>query len=203
MSFVFPTLAYPSAGPGWPVKKTPAYRTIRQMPANFRGENRISLTTYPVWKFELEFASLRGDFSQLSSGLAALAGFMGQVQGSFQPWLFTDPYDNAVTNMQFGTGDGVTTAFQLTRTVGGMLDLIQNLNGTPTIKVSGGTVTPLSISSTGLVTLSSAPASLAPITWTGSFYFRCVFDADEWDELQEFLNGYWELPSLKFTSILL
>jgi hypothetical protein len=200
---IFPTFTATNGGPAWPVKKTPSFRTIVQIPANNRGENRISLTPYPIWKFELDFELLKGDYATASSALQTLAGFMGSVQGSYQNWLYSDPYDNAVTAMNFGTGDGATKTFQLTRTIGGMVDLIQNLNGTPTIYVSGSPVTPASISPTGLVTFTSAPANAAPITWTGSFYFLCRFEEDEWADLQEFLSQRWELSSLKFRSVLL
>jgi hypothetical protein len=200
---IFPTITPSQGGPTWPARKTPSFKTIVQVPANTRGENRISLTPYPIWKFELDFNYLSGDFSQVSSALAALVGFLGSVQGSYQPWLYSDPYDNSVSVMSFGTGDGVTTAFQITRNVGGMLDLIQNLNGTPTIQVAGSTVTPASISATGLVTFTTAPAAGANITWTGNFYFLCRFEEDEWSDLQEFLYRYWELSSLKFRSVLL
>jgi hypothetical protein len=204
MSFpIFPTFASNAGAIAWPVKKTPSFRTIVQTPANNRGENRISLTPFPIWKFELEFSMLTGDWSQPTSALATLAGFLGSLQGSYLPFLYSDPYDNNVLVMSFGTGNGSTTAFQLTRTVNGMVDLIQNLNGTPTIQVAGVTTTPLSISPTGLVTFSSAPANGANITWTGSFYFLCRLEEDEWTDLEEFLYQLWEFRSLKFRSVLL
>jgi hypothetical protein len=205
-SLVFPVPAnLKQGGVGWPVKKAPLFRTIVQTPASMRGENRIALMPYPIWMFELSLEFIRGDFSaaQAASFLQSLVGFFMAVQGQFQDWLYSDPYDNSVTNMQFGVGDGATTAFQIVRTIGGASDLIQNLSGTPTIKVNNVTTTPASIGSTGLVTFSSAPASLATITWTGSFYFRCRFLDDTWADLEEFMNLFWSLSTLKFKSVLL
>ena len=139
-NLIFPTFTPNLGGPTWPVKKTPSFKTIIQTPANNRGENRISLTPFPIWKFELDFNYLSGDFSQNASALAQLAGFFGKVGGAAQDWLYSDPYDNSVPSSSpsiFGYGDGSTLQFPLVRQVGGMNDLIQNLNGNPTIYVNG------------------------------------------------------------------
>ena len=124
-----------------PFKKTPVNRTIVQTPANFRGENRISLTPYPVWKYELDLAWMRGDFStaQVSSVFQQIVGFYGKAQGRNLDWLFNDSNDNnvAIASGLFGIGDGSTTQFQLQRQIGGMRDIIQNLNGNPSIYDGG------------------------------------------------------------------
>ena len=70
-----------------------------------------------------------------------------------------------------------------------------NLNGTPNIYVNGTLTTPSLISSTGLVTFSSAPANLATITWTGNFYYRCRFTMDSAD-FTLFMKDLWALKKL-------
>lgn len=202
-SLVFPAPAPKQFAFGWPVRKTPVWKTIIQTPASARGEVRIPLQTWPRWQFEMDVTLLTGDASLPSSYFATLVGFFNQVQGKAGDWLYSDPYDNAVAGMQFGVGDGATTAFQLTRTLGGFADIIQNLNGTPAIYVNGTPTTPLSISATGLVTFSSAPANGASLTWTGSFYYRCRFNDDSLDSLQEDLFQFWSLNGLKFISVIL
>lgn len=212
-SLVFPAPAPPSWAIGWPIKKTPAYSTIVRTPASGRGEVRVALQQWPRWQFEVDVAYLRGDLNTGGSWLQQVIGFYGAVRGAADDWLYYDPYDNAVEGSRFGVGDGATTEFQLQREIlpagiagpfpYGALDVIQNLNGTPTIYVAGTATTPGSISSTGLITFSAAPASGASLTWSGSFYFRCRFMDDSLSSLQEDLYQLWSLKGLRFESVIL
>ncbi|MDE2102350.1 MAG: DUF2460 domain-containing protein [Patescibacteria group bacterium] len=206
-SLVFPSRTPQSLGFAWPVKKTPVFATLVQPTVSGRGEVRVGLTPYPRWQFELDVSYLRGDFGQPSSYFEKLLGFYFSVQGKLDDWLFTDPYDNAISGQQFGTGDGATTAFQITRNFAGTsgIDIVQNLNGAPTIKVNGTTLTAgtdYALGSTGVVTFASAPASSAVITWDGSYYFRCRFNDDSLS-LQEDLYQVWSVSGLKFISVIL
>jgi uncharacterized protein (TIGR02217 family) len=79
----------------------------------------------------------------------------------------------------FGTGDGVTTVFQLVRSFGGFVEPVFALSGTPTIKVAGTGVGSFSVDNYGNVTFASAPANGAALTWTGQFLYYCRFDSDE------------------------
>lgn len=204
MSLIFPTLSAPNAAFGWPVRKTPQYRTIVQTPVSGRGELRLAQARYPRWLFELDVAYLTGDFSTGSSAFAALIDFYMAAQGMASDFLFTDPNDNAVAGQNFGIGDGTTTTFQLTRSIAGAgVDIVQNVKGTPTIEVAGTPTTPASIGSTGIVSFSEPPASGAALTWTGNFYFRCRFDDDSQSSLQEDLYQLWSLSGLKFRSVIL
>jgi hypothetical protein len=141
-NLVFPISAIQRNGVfAWPVKKTPSFKTIVQTPASNRGELRLSLTPYPIWKFEYGYEFLRGDYQALASAFQNLLGFFGQVGGQSQDWLFPDAYDNAVVQASgvFGYGDGATTQYQLQRQVGKMNDIIQNVNWatTPNVYVGG------------------------------------------------------------------
>jgi len=129
-----------------PFKKTPSYVTNVQTPVNNRAENRVSMTPYPIWKFDLDLAFMRGDFSQAQaqSIFQTILGFYGQVGGRAQDWLYADDTDNTVaqSNGVFGFGDGTTTQFQLQRQINGLNDIVQNLNGAPSIYVGGVLQTP-------------------------------------------------------------
>jgi hypothetical protein len=201
----------------WPIKRTPKFVTLTQTPANLRGQLRISLTTFPIWKFEWDLSYLKGDETpaQYTSALATLLGFYMQVQGAYGNWLFTHPYDNqipsgtpalALNSVSGGnTGDGTTTVFMTTRQIGAGQDLIQNFNGTPTIYFNG------VAQSTGLYNLdgygnilfNSPPGNGVAVTWSGAFYYLCSFDEDEWTELAEDLWQIWSLHGLKFSTQLL
>jgi len=106
--------------------------------------------------------------------------------------------------MSFGAGDGSTKVFQLSRAFGAggftFVEPVQNLNGAPSIYVGGvlkNAGTDYTISSTGLVTFSSAPANAVALTWTGGYYYRCRFLQDELD-LSRFLQGLWEAKKVEF-----
>jgi uncharacterized protein (TIGR02217 family) len=185
------------------LKKTPNFNTSKQKTA--AGiTSAISLKPYPTWDFEFSLDSIQGQESAASSVLAQFIGTFMATAGGANLFLFTDPQDNAVSAAQFGTGNGTTTAFQLSRTINGQVDVIQNLNGTPSIYVNGTPTTPSSISTTGVVTFSSAPTSGAVLTWTGSFYFLCRFAEDTVDATRSFtINSgidQWNVEAIKFSS---
>ncbi len=189
----------------WPIKKTPVWSTIVQTPASGRAELRLPLYVYPRWQFELNFDYIKGGFQNQTSPLATFIGFWMQVKGTADDWLYDDPFDDICGNQTFGTGDANTTEFQLTRSIGGGIDIIQNLNGTPTIFVNGQYFAPsnYSISSTGLVTFNSAPADGSILSWTGKFYFRCRFNHDAYENLEQFMYQIWSLEGMKFISVIL
>ena len=163
-------------------------------------EQRAAFQAYPLWNLTLIYEFLRD--AAAYAELQTLAGFFLARQGQFDSFLFTNPGDKSVTSMAFGTGDGSTTAFQLTRAYGGggftFVEPVMNLNGAPLIYVNGvlkTAGTDYNIGSTGICTFTSAPASAAALTWSGSFYYRCRFLLDSADFTQ-FMNGLWELKKL-------
>ena len=213
---VFPTIAPPNGSFAWPVKRTPRFNTLKQMPANLRGELAISLTTFPIWDFVFDVSWLPGDETpaQSSSALQSLLGFFGLVQGSFSPWLFTHPYDNAIpsanpascTNSVNGgnAGDGTTTTFLMTRQIGALQDLIQNFNGSTSIYLNGVLqASGYTIDAYGNLTFTTPPGAGVTVEWSGAFYYLCRFDEDSWSDLQEEFYQIWTLSNLAFHSVLL
>ncbi len=113
--------------------------------------------------------------------------------GSLLPFRFKDWSDYQASDDNFGTGNGATLAFQLSKTYDPS-NILLNVPGTvvyvrpitlltvgvaPVIKVDGVTktvTTDYTISSSGLVTFVSAPANLKPLTWTGEFDVPVRFD---------------------------
>lgn len=187
---VFPSLA----GIGWNLHRRIMFNNSRPRAVSGR-EVAFSYQVYPLYEFELSYEFLRAG-SQAE--LQTIAGFFESRQGSFDSFLFTDWLDNSVTDMQFGTGDGTTTQFQLTRAFGAggstYASPVQNVNALTNIKKAGVTQTSptnYSINSTGLVTFTSPPAGGAALTWTGTFYYRCRFKDDMLD-LQNFMYQLWD-----------
>jgi uncharacterized protein (TIGR02217 family) len=111
--------------------------------------------------------------------------------GSLRPFRFRDWSDYQATNEVFGTGDGTTRAFQLTRTydpsliltgLAGSLFYVREiilLASTPVIKDNNVVTTAYTISSSGLVTFTSAPANTHQLTWSGEFDVPVRFDTDQ------------------------
>jgi uncharacterized protein (TIGR02217 family) len=109
------------------------------------------------------------------------------------PFRFKDWSDYTAEDEQFGTGDGATTAFQLVKIydpslillgIAGSTRYVRDINllapeVEAVIKIDGVTktiTTDYTISSSGLVTFTSAPASSKPLTWTGQFDVAVRFD---------------------------
>lgn len=210
---VFPGLA-------WPVTKAPHFATRVQRGTSGR-ELRVLDQPYPIWEFTLPFGVLRDqNDSRLSDTLGAgynelrtLAGFISFMQGSFQTFLFDDPTDDTVsgTGTITGTmpnGDGTTTAFQLYRQLlAGSSQLAEPVvapNSVTAVYNNGTLVSALNYSvsaATGIVTFTSAPSNGAALTWSGTFYFRCRFSADN-AEFENLAVALWRLKELKFRSVL-
>lgn len=187
------------AGLMFPVVRSPRWSTKTQTSTSGK-ETRLALWSYPIWQYTLAYDVLRSD---ANAELQTLAGFFNARQGSFDSFLFNDPDDNSVTLQTFGTGNGSTASFQLSRTFGGFLEPVQATNSAPAIYVAGvlkTLTTDYTISSTGLVTFVTAPANAAALTWTGTYYWRCRF-MDDAINLEKFMATLWDLKALKFQSI--
>ncbi|MGO9743983.1 MAG: DUF2460 domain-containing protein [Roseiarcus sp.] len=216
-NLVFPTLA----GQGWSVHKKPTWSTIVASHVSGR-EVRDQLWMNPIWEFELTFNGLDGTSNGAYGGLGAqsmqaLMGFFLQCGGQAQSFIYYDSTDYQVTAQNFGTGDGSTTSFQLTRSLGGFSEWIvapvtesskslyfQGFTVTataPLIYEAGSLVSSSNYSlDNGLVTFTTAPASGAALTWAGYFGFACRFDADTLDFEQPMTN-LWKVESVKFRSL--
>lgn len=205
---VFPSLQNPPyVSFTWPIKQTPQFNTIKQMPASGRGDIRIPTREFPLWIFEWDISYIKGDATGTNTSWQQLVNFYMAVQGGAADWLFLHPFDNGVTAQAFATGDSTTTQFSIIRTfvVGGAYDLIQNFVNPPSIYDNGTLVNPAnySIDEYGTITFTSAPATGHTLTWTGQFYYRCCFEDDQWDDLEEQLYQIWQMRQLKFRSVLL
>jgi len=133
-----------------------------------------------------------------------LISFFRMVRGKAIAFRYKDWLDYTAVGENIGTGDGVTTSFQLTKTynfgVNG-IDYIRKIskpvNGTVIIYVNGIQDNTVTIDyTTGLVTFNTPPASGAIITADFEFDVPCRFDTDQmsisidtatissWDQIQ-------------------
>lgn len=185
---IFPTLK----GLGFPRQRNPEWKS--QVEEAVSGlSTGYGYWTYPRRHYVLQVNFLRSDAAYQE--WQTLVGFFNQVGGQAGLFLFDDPLDDSVTDQANGQGDGSTTTFQLVRSLGGFTEPVYALNGSPTVKVAG-TVTSVTVSN-GQITFATAPANGAAITWSGSYYWVCRFEADLM-EFDEFLSGFQSVKSIKF-----
>lgn len=188
---VFPSLI----GLKYDRKKSPAFST--QIKQSINGyEARTANMAFPIWKFDLQFEFLRENATQ--NELKVLAGFYLQVKGAFDTWLYSDPSDNTVTSQVIGVGDGSTKEFQLIRSYGGFVDIVQAPNEI-TVTVNGVTTTAYT-EDKGVIKFNTAPAAGASIAYSGTFYFPCRFEEDNM-EFNNFMYQLWEAKKVAFRSV--
>lgn len=194
-------LIFPSGlrGIGMEVKRTPVWSTLVQTSPSGK-EVRTQFYSTPRWKYEIPllFARVSGFSAKtVQNEMAMIQSLYQSVRGMWDSFLYTDPWSNTAAQQSIGTGTGAQTTFQL-------LDIegfpIYDLNGATTLYVNGTPTTPSSISPTGLVTFSAAPASGATVTWSGGYYRRVRFDMDEF-EMTQLLNLCWGSGTIKLISV--
>ena len=200
---LFPTLR----GLQYPIYKTPTWNTIKSRTATGLP-TYLQMYTYPWYSFKLSFSYL-GDTNSESDDIHTLVGFYNRVGGAGQSFLFADPLfeDNFVSNQTFGTGDGSSTKFQLTRVYGEFAEPVFGLAMTPIItKTVNGVTTTLTVNTdftwdtNATITFTTAPVNGAILKWTGEWYYRCHFKEDTAEFQQLFYQG-WGLDTLELESI--
>ena len=188
------------------LKKSPVFNSVKQK--TVAGiTSAIALQPYATWSFEFSLDHVKGNEAVANTVVSQFLGTFMATCGGADLFLFSDPQSNSVMNAQFGTGDGTTMAFQLSRNINGAVDIVQNVSGAAAIYVSGVHNTTCSVSSTGVVTFSAAPAIGAALTWTGYFLYACRFTDDTLDAVREFTindsQDHWTFNGVKFQSEML
>jgi uncharacterized protein (TIGR02217 family) len=181
------------------VSKTPQWSNKTKTAASGR-ERSTKLWPYPKWSFELSYNVLYHQAAR--DELAILWEFFNVAGASFGQWLHVDPTDNAVTAERFGTGDGTTTVFQLSRTINSWVEPVREAYSptSPFVSING-TPTAVTYLGDGQVQFASAPSGGAALTWTGYFYFKCRFD-DDGLSASQIVNALWSGKSVKFHSLI-
>lgn len=207
MTAIFPMLP----GLGWSVTKAPRFATRVQRAVSGR-ELRVLDQPYPIWTWTLTYTLLRDKWDSRGEGglgagydeLRTLAGFFLQQQGTFAPFLFDDPSDDAVTGQALGTGDASTAAFQLVRAMAGFAEPITAPKAVTAIYLDGVLQSPSAYSvdpTTGVVTFVTPPPVGQAVTADFSYWFRVRF-ADDTAEFENFMYQLWQLKQIKLQSVL-
>ena len=210
--------------------KSPSFQdgTLTQKSPTGRRSS-LSLKPFATWNFELDLNYVQGGESIQYSVLQMFIGCFLATCGGGAFFLFTDPNDNAVDDTGLSTpqscmlaapngalqqsqtvGDGVTTQFQLARSIDQGLDVLQQvssvivyLNGALAVDGSGNPT--WTISSTGVVTFNTAPGAGVKPTWSGSFQYLCQFTEDTLKDLARVSKNstgfLWSCGSVLFESV--
>ena len=207
MTVIFPTLP----GLGWSVTKMPRFAGRIQNAVSGR-ELRVLDQVNPIWTWTLTYSLLRDKWdTRAATGpgvgydeLRTLAGFFLQQQGTFRPFLFEDPTDNAVVNQVLGTGNGDARAFQLVRSMGGFDEPITAPNFVSAIRRNGVHQDPAGYTvdnETGIVTFATPPPAGHVVVTDFSYRFRVRF-AEDSAEFENFMYQLWQLKQIKLQSVL-
>jgi hypothetical protein len=132
-NLVFPVLR----GLEWDVERDIITNTTVQRSKSGRRV-AVSEQQIPLWKWTMSVSVL--DRSKLQSGqiyddFARLAGFYMQLLGAYDSFLYEDPTDCQLTAENIGTGDAITTGYQVTRNLGGYKEAITEIQPSPALQV--------------------------------------------------------------------
>lgn len=121
-------------------------------------EARYAQMQWPIWEYELTYEFL--DDSEGSSGaLEILMGFFLQMQGQFNTWLFKDPDDYQSNLSQMIEYSNSTSTYYATRTFGGFVEPIGQIDTANTYNVYAEVSETDSATSTGTTVITVSNAS--------------------------------------------
>lgn len=191
-------------GIGWDIKKVPVTST-RILTAASGVEYRAQNWQNNRWRFLIPLNFLRqyGSYVEYTT----ITGFILSMAGSFQNWIYNDPFDNTATSQNIGIGDGTTVAFPLVRSIGGYTEPVNYANVLSNVYLNGVLQEPTTytLSQTGsfgpdTVLFNSAPGSNVVVSADFTFYFVCRFLSDE-PEFKNFINARWQNDGIEFESV--
>src|SRR5947209_167191 len=167
-------------GLDWGCVLRPTLNTLKKRVASGKS-TRAALWPAAVWEFDLKYEFIFDDPSRVDAetspytDLERLVGFFLDRVGGFDNFLYRHPRFNCVQGLQLATSDGTLTTLQAQFGIGGHLEEVQAVDGTPTIIGSDGAeIDVASVSNTGLITLATA-APAGPVMATFKYFFRVCF----------------------------
>lgn len=193
---LFPTLS----GISFPVVKTPQWLSSKTVFSQTGIASSTVSQQYPTFLFDLPLEFIQ-DKKSNSDELHTLMAFYNSVRGSTDDFMFNDISNNSCVLQNIGTGNGVTTTFQLSSNYGGFVAPIYAFNNaTLSVYLNGTSTVAYTVSNYGLVTFTTPPANGTVITASFTFYHRVKF-LDNSIPFENFLSNIWEVKSIKLQSV--
>ena len=197
---LFPSLK----GQGWSVHKKPKFDT--RVASHTTGrEARSNKYATPMWDFEVTFDGLDMTSSGIYGGLGAesmqtLAGFFLQCQGRANPFVYVDPTDAPQFGAYAGTGDGVTTSFPLSRTLGEYVEPVGALVAVYGVYFNGVPAYGFLAAQPNLIIFGAAPPAGVVITADFKYGYACRFSEDL-EDFEEFMLMLSAAKTIAFQSV--
>jgi uncharacterized protein (TIGR02217 family) len=184
-------------GLSWGRRRAVRWSTTIKRAASGR-EYRAANWSTPLYEYQLDYELLRQQPG--AAEVEQLLGFVNLRRGSWDSFLYLDPYDHSASAQGFGTGDGSRRTWQLVRSFGGHAEPVLGIVQAPQVFIDGAPAGNVTVSPEGAVSFTQAPPAGAALSWTGTFHWRCRFLKDG-AEFSEFLSRWHELRGLSFTTI--
>jgi uncharacterized protein (TIGR02217 family) len=208
-NLVFPRLR----GVEWGTRFIPTWKTDLQEARSGR-DTTARRWLNPRYRVELTYEffgeqqpAAADDGSAVFSDLDTIMGFFNLMAGQADTFLYQGVNDIdaarfVVQGQPIATGNGVTTDFQLVRSVGPATEWVQNPMAPPTFYSGGAEIDPSAITDLGKgkYRLAPAPANGAPVMADFTWAFRCRFNADE-VEFENFMSYFWSCGSVPLITI--
>jgi hypothetical protein len=186
---------------GWSAHLRPRFATDEAQHVSGRSTRRPRYTV-PVYDVELTYEVLRG--AAVHVELQAIVGFFEEMSGQNTPFWIAPPELNALTGQALGTGDGLSTFFPLTRSVGPLYtEFVQGTSGVSAVYLGGvsqGSGWSVSTGYAPGITFTIAPAAGVAITADFGVLFLSRF-AEDVQDFEEFMTMLWRLRTLRLTTV--
>jgi uncharacterized protein (TIGR02217 family) len=186
---------------GWSVKIAPKFSTATALHVSGR-ELRAARYASPLWAIELNYDLLR--MAAPEDELQTILGFFEACQGESASFYFEPLALSPVSAQMLGSGDGTTTTFAFTVTLGGAVIAPANIGTPPNIYLDGvlqsGGYTVAANPLAPTITFAAAPASGVAVSADFHWYFLCRFDDDS-AGVEEFLAQLYALQSLRLRTV--
>jgi hypothetical protein len=184
----------------WAVKLSPMFSTGSALHVSGR-EVRAAKYAAPLWSIELTYDVLR--MASPNAELQAIIGFFEQSRGEDAPFYVEPTPLSPVIAELIGTGDGATTTFAFSVSIGSATVAPANVAAAAVylggVAQSGGftlSTTPLAPS----LTFATPPAPGVLVAADFNWFFLCRFDDDS-EDVEEFMAQLYALGSLKLRTV--
>lgn len=194
-------------GKGFDIIRTVIWNNTIQQTVSGKEVRVNNGWTYPKYQWDVTYNFLRSDND--NNEFQTLLSFYNTMRGNYDSFLYNDSDDNNVINQNIGSGNGVTTSFQLVKSFGSFVEPIYAPNNVTNVYVNGviisniyWTISNWGSSDAGLLKFvnSYVPANNSSITVDFSYYFPCRFSDDK-VSFNNFMSQLWDCKKLSFVSI--
>lgn len=186
---------------GWSTRLSPLFSTVSALHVSGR-EVRSAKMAAPLWQIELNYDVLR--VPSPNDELQQIVGFFEECEGESASFYFEPPSLSPISGQMIGIGDGSTTTFPLTVSIGGYVLSPAGVGEVSAVYLdgilqSGGyAIDPAPLSPS--VTFATAPVTGAAVTVDFQWYLLCRFDDDS-EDAEEFMASLFALQSLKLRTV--